>query len=224
LNDMSEKRVYHPPNLSKGPFLSFGGAFILSMLIFLALPLTQLLSDLNKSATHEIVPAPSIPPPPAPPPEPPPEEEEEEEEEKPELQEEMQPLDLSQLDVALNPGVGDALNVGGAIGQFGITPNTIQMMDIFELKDLDNNPRRLVAIPPIYPFQFKREGIEGWVKLVVIIDERGKVIKATVKESSHREFERPSIEAVLQWKFEPGTKNGKAVKVRRIQPLSFKLS
>ncbi len=197
---------------------------MLTALIFLALPLTQLLSKLNKPPAHEIVAETSIPPPPAPPPEPPPEEEPEQEEEKPELQEEMQPLDLSQLDVALNPGVGDALNVGGAIGQFGVTPDTIGMMDIFELKDLDNNPRRLVAISPVYPFQFKREGIEGWVKLIVIIDERGKVIKATVKESSHREFEKPSIEAVMQWKFEPGTKNGKAVKVRRTQPLSFKLN
>ncbi len=221
---MSENKVYRPPSLNKGPFLSFGGALILSALIFLALPLTQLLSSLNKPPGHQVMNEVSLPPPPAPPPEPPPEEEEEEEEEKPELQEEVQPLDLSQLDVALNPGVGDALNVGGAIAQFGVTPDTIQMMDIFELKDLDNNPRRLVAIPPIYPFQFKREGIEGWVKLVVIIDERGKVIRATIKESSHREFEKPSIESVLQWKFEPGTKNGKPVKVRRIQPLSFKLN
>ncbi len=221
---MSKNKVYHPPNLNKGPFLSFGGALVLTAMIFLALPLTQLLSKLNKTGPHEIVTEASIPPPPAPPPEPPPEEEPEEEEEKPELQEEIKPLDLSQLDVALNPGVGDALNVGSAIGQFGVTPDTIGMMNIFELKDLDNNPRRLVAIPPVYPFQFKREGIEGWVKLIVIIDERGKVIKATVKESSHREFERPSIDALLQWKFEPGTKNGKAVKVRRIQPLSFKLN
>jgi len=221
---MNEKKVYRPPNPSRGLFISFGGALILSALIFLALPLTQLLSTLNKPTTHEVRPEPSIPPPPAPPPEPPPEEEPEEEEEKPELQEEMKPLDLSQLEVALNPGVGDALNIGGTIGQFGITPDTIGMMDIFELKDLDNNPRRLVAIAPVYPFQFKREGIEGWVKLIVIIDERGKVIRATVRESSHREFEKPSIEAVLQWKFEPGTKNGKPVKVRRIQPLSFKLN
>ena len=90
-------------------------------------------------------------------------------------------------------------------------------------EELDKDPRRLVAIPPVYPFPLKKKRIEGWVKLIVIIDERGKVIKATVKDSSHREFERPSIEAVLQWKFEPGIMNGKAVKVSRIQPLSFKL-
>jgi len=89
---------------------------------------------------------------------------------------------------------------------------------------IDYNPRLIIAVPPVYPFKFKREGIEGLVMLVVIIDERGKVIRATVKESSRKEFEKPAIEAVLQWKFEPGIKNGKPVKVRRVQPISFKLN
>ncbi len=141
----------------------------------------------------------------------------------PELEQELQPLDLSQLDVALNPGVGDALSMGNAILGFGVTPNTIAQMDIFELKDLDNDPQRIVAVAPVYPFQFKRDGINGWVKLIIIIDERGKVVNAVVESSSHREFEKPGIEAVLQWRFEPGTRNGKPVKVRRLQPITFRL-
>lgn len=221
---MSDKKVYHPPKLSKGPVVSFGGALVLSILMFLALPLTQLLSDLKKPEMREVANDVSIPPPPAPPPEPPPEEEPEQEEEKPELQQEMQPLDLSQLDVALNPGVGDALNVGSAVIGFGVTPDTIAQMDIFELKDLDNSPRAVVKVPPVYPFQFKREGIEGQVRLIIVIDERGFVIDVKVQSSSHKEFEKPAIEAAMKWKFEPGTKNGKPVKVRRILPIAFRLS
>ena len=190
----------------------------MALFIFLALPITQLLSERSSASTYTAIESISLPPPPAPPPEPPPEEED-----VPELQEEMQPLDLSQLDVALNPGVGDALNLGSAILGFGVTPDTIAQMDIFELKDLDNDPQRIIAISPIYPFQFKRDGITGWVKLIIIIDEKGKVLKANVQTSSHREFERPAIEAVLQWRFEPGTRNGKPVKVRRLQPISFRL-
>jgi len=220
---MSEREVYHPPKISQGPVLASSGAFVLAVLIFLALPLTQLLSDLSKKADRIVSADPSIPPPPAPPPEPPPEEEPEKEEDKPELQQEVKPLDLSQLDVALNPGVGDALNVGNAILGFGITPDTIAQMDIFELKDLDNNPRRIFAVGPVYPFKFKQEGIEGSVRLIIIIDEKGRVIEAKVQRSTNREFEKPAIEAILQWKFEPGTKNGRPVKVRRLQPIGFTL-
>jgi protein TonB len=221
---MSEREVYHPPKLSQGPVLATGGAFVLAVLIFLALPLTQLLSDLSKKPERVVVTDPSIPPPPAPPPEPPPEEELEKKEEKPELQQEMKPLDLNQLDVALNPGVGDALNVGSAILGFGVTPDTIAQMDIFELKDLDNNPRLLFGVRPVYPFQFKREGVQGLVNLKIIIDEKGRVIEATVIDTTHRDFDRSAIDAVLQWKFEPGTKNGRPVKVRRKQPIKFTLA
>ena len=42
--------------------------------------------------------------------------------------------------------------------------------------------------------------------------------------SSHREFEQPSIDAVLQWKFEPGVKDGRAVKTRMMLPLKFNLN
>ncbi len=218
------KNVYLPPRFDRIPIGPVAGAGVLAVLIFLALPLTQLLSNLQKDDKLIRVADVNIPPPDAPPPEPPPPEEEEVEEEKPELEEEMQPLDISQLDAALNPGFGDALNVGQAVWGFGITPDTIAQMDIFELKDLDNNPRRIFAARPVYPFQFKREGIEGSVRLIIIIDEKGNVIDAKIQRASHKEFIKPAVDAILQWKFEPGTKNGRAVKVRRIQPISFKLN
>jgi protein TonB len=96
-------------------------------------------------------------------------------------------------------------------------------MEVFGLKDLDKVPRRLFGPQPIYPFNFKKEGIEGTVKLIITIDEAGQVIDAKVKSSTAREFEQPAIDAVLQWKFEPGTKNERPVKARWIQPVGFTL-
>ncbi len=219
---MSDKLVYHPRDSKKNTSTSFGGALTLSALVFLALPLTQLLSGFSKPKPVIIADAPNIPPPPSVLPDPPPEDDPLPEPKKPELEEENTPLTLVQIEGLLHPGVGEALLPGQSF-DINDYPGTIENMT-FDLKDLNNHPRRIVAIPPIYPFQFKREGIEGWVRLIIIVDERGNVIKATIKESSHSEFEKPSIEAVLQWKFEPGTKNGKPVKVRRLQPLSFKLN
>ncbi len=218
-------RPYQAPPMSGGGsrVLSYLSASALAAFIFLSLPITQLLNGKGASANTIVADSVSIPPPPAPPPEPPPPEEELAEEDVPELEKELQPLELSQLDVALNLGVGDALNVGYALLGFGVTPDTIAQMDIFELNDLDNNPQRIVAIPPIYPFALKRDKINGWIKLIIIIDERGKVIKADVESSSHLEFERPGIEAIMQWRFEPGTHQGKPVKVRKMQGITFRI-
>ncbi len=85
-------------------------------------------------------------------------------------------------------------------------------------------PKRIYAARPVYPYQFKRESIEGWVRLVIIIDEKSIVIDARAPKATHRDFTKPAIRAVLEWKFEPGIKDGKPVKVRRVQPISFKLN
>lgn len=222
---ISDWRPYQAPAIGGSTrFFSFAGGLSMALLILLVLPITQMLSEKGAPAASTIVmESVSIPPPPAPPPEPPPPEEELAEVDVPELEKELQPLDLSQLDVALNPGVGGALNMSNSLLGFGVTPDTIAQMDIFDLKDLDNDPKRIVAISPIYPYTFKRDKINGWIKLIIIIDERGKVIKADVESSSHREFEKPGIEAVLQWCFEPGTRDGKPVKVRKRQGITFRL-
>ena len=60
--------------------------------------------------------------------------------------------------------------------------------------------------------------------LAMLYDEEGNVIEARVQRASHREFARAAIDAVLQWKFEPGTRNNKPVKVERIQPFSFNVA
>lgn len=218
------KRSYPPPDLNRQPSGPMGSALALSGLILLAIPLTQLLSDLETEDTTIKLMEVSLPPPDTLPPEPPEPPEEEEEEEEPEFEQEAEPLDLRQLDVQMNPGIGDALGMGQTVTAFGVTPDSISQMKIFELRDLDNDPRRIFAARPVYPFQFKREGIEGWVRLIIIVDENGNVIEGKLQRASHKEFVKPALDAIMQWKFEPGTKNGKPVRVRRIQPISFKLN
>ena len=99
------------------------------------------------------------------PPEPPEEEEEEIEIEKPELAQEIEPLQLNQLDFALNPGVGDALGFGSGVLGFEISPDSIAQMDVFGIDDLDESPRRIFAVQPVYPLQLRREHIAGSVTL-----------------------------------------------------------
>ena len=95
---------------------------------------------------------------------------------------------------------------------------------VFDVSEVDQDPKRVATVRPVYPLNLKMREIEGWVRLFVVIDETGNVVKAQAQRFSHSDFVRPAIDAVLKWKYEPGYKDGMAVKVRRIQPISFKLN
>jgi len=76
---------------------------------------------------------------------------------------------------------------------------------------------------PVYPEMARHTGVEGivWVKLWV--DERGDARKAVVIQSDHEIFNQASIDAAIQWKFEPARLRGKPVAVWVTLPMKFKL-
>jgi protein TonB len=96
---------------------------------------------------------------------------------------------------------------------------------IFNLADLDQIPtNRGVRQQPQYPFEMKRNGINGEVVLQFIVDLNGTVRDVEVIKSTHREFEKPAMDAVYKWQFRPGRKGGKAVNTRMQIPINFTLS
>ena len=52
-------------------------------------------------------------------------------------------------------------------------------------------------------------------------DETGRVVNPRVEKASYPEFEKPALEAVRQWKFEPAIKGGKRVSCRMRVPFRF---
>lgn len=196
--------------------------FVVTAFLFLALPLTQLISVFSHSGEPAVSNDFALEPPPPPPEEPPPPPEEEKEEEKPELETKPNPLSLAQLEVALNPGNGGASGDFG-FGSFNADIKALDEMDIFELADLDTKPRPRNRIAPVYPTELRKRGITGWARIIFIVDENGRVRYPRIDSSSQPEFEKPCLDAVLQWTFEPGLKDGKAVKTRMMLPLRFSL-
>ncbi|MBE2213544.1 MAG: energy transducer TonB [Opitutaceae bacterium] len=83
----------------------------------------------------------------------------------------------------------------------------------------DKPPVPTKTPPPTYPASLK--GVNGMVAVVVIIDESGSVVDATVTKSSDPAFENPSIEAIKRWKFKPAEKDGQAVKAKVTIPVRF---
>jgi protein TonB len=97
--------------------------------------------------------------------------------------------------------------------------------DVFNLKDLDQQPQeRGVRARPNYPFEMRRQGVNGEVILRFVVDTNGDVRDVEVTRSSHREFESAAQQAVLKWKYKPGRKGGRAVATRMQIPIVFNLN
>jgi periplasmic protein TonB len=200
------------------------GASALTLGVFLVLPLLASLSaPAGPDTTLQTVSTTDLPPPP-PPPEPEPEKEDEPEEppEPPELVEETPPLDLSQLELALNAGMGG----GFATGDFALRLPTEgeegkkSAESIFSLADLDQRPRVIHQPSPTVPPQLKAKAPAN-VYIIFTVDQRGRVENPAVQSSSDPAFEQPALAAVRQWRFEPGKRGGEPVRFRMRVPITF---
>lgn len=191
--------------------------------VFLMLPFTQYISGSGRASTELRSVDVALPPPPPPPPEPPPSEEEKVEDTPPEMQRPPQQLSLSQMELALNPGVGDAFAGAFSFEGFGVQPDTVGDLAIFDVSDLDRVPRRTKTVPAIYPIDLKRARVQGEVTLIVVIDPNGNCKVERVAESTHREFVAPAIAAAEQCVYEPPQKDGQTVRARYSMRVPFRI-
>jgi protein TonB len=206
--------------------LSVSGGATLTLIFFLLLPLLQIIT--NQPATNLVlqsIDTANIPPPP-PPLEAAPEKESEPQEKPPELMEAAPPLDLAQLEVALNPNLG--VSDGWTAGDFVVKLNTFaggagageDVDALFSIADLDQTPRAIYQASPILNNELRKKA-PGTVYVLFIVNQIGRVENPVVQKSSDTVFENPALTAVKQWKFEPGKRNGKAVRFRMRVPISF---
>jgi protein TonB len=139
-------------------------------------------------------------------------------------------MSLGTLEDLLNPGAaggGDPfagsvdLASGGRIGGTGRPGGATDPESIFSVADLDQTPRPIFQAPPTYPLELRRRKVEGSVYVLFVVDETGRVVNPRVEKSTRPEFDAPALEAVRQWKFEPGSRNGQKVRFRMRVPLRF---
>ena len=207
-------KIYQPP---QGKGTGVAGIVLgigVSALLFLAIPLTQIFTEYEKQPEQIEAIEVATPPPPPPPEEPPPPPEPEEEEPPPELDTPPPPITLEQLDMALNPGTGGSLAGDFALPSFDVNQKDLGGLEIFDIGDLENKPQPKRQGSPRYPASARRRGLEGFALAEFIIDENGNVTSVEIKQSSDPVFDQPTIEAIRDWKFTPGEKDGRAVKTR----------
>ncbi|MCE2885280.1 MAG: energy transducer TonB [Planctomycetaceae bacterium] len=197
--------------------------------LMLVLPLLESITStppsdlmLQSIATANVPP----PPPPQAEEEKPEQEEQPQEAEPPKLAEDAPPLDLSMLELALNPGTGGAglggdfavrLPVGDAKGD---ADEAGGVDELFSMSDLDQKPRAIYQVSPQTNPKLQKAA-PATVYVLFVVDQRGRVESPIVQSSTDPQFEAPALAAVKQWKFEPGKRNGQAVKFRMRVPITF---
>lgn len=87
----------------------------------------------------------------------------------------------------------------------------------------DQPPQVISRVPPVYPYDQRRAGLQGEVLLEYVVRSDGRIDNVFVVRSNNPWFERPAIDAVLKWKFKPALKGGKPVNTRMQQPILFQL-
>jgi len=90
-----------------------------------------------------------------------------------------------------------------------------------DFRNLDRIPRATVRPVPFYPDSMRRNGTSGSVTLRFVVDTTGRVVTAEAMSWTHRDFVDPAVAAVLRWRFEPGTLNGRKVSFRMAVPIEF---
>lgn len=120
---------------------------------------------------------------------------------------------------------GDALSFasGGRIGGTGVAggPQENSMDSAFSLAEIDQRPRAVFQAAPLYPASLRSKKLEGVVTLIFIVDSNGRVGNPRVEKSTHPDFNKPALDAVKQWKFEPAVKGGKRVDCKMRVPIRF---
>jgi protein TonB len=200
-------------------------AAALTLTFFIVLPLMQTIS---KPPTDNLyvteVDLGQVEPPPPPPPEEEIEQEPEPEEAPPELMEEAPPLDISQLEMLLDPGIGSG-GFGGAdfaIKLGSMTPGggDDDLDAVFSLNDLDQKPRVTYQPGPRLTRQLRSKG-PAKVIVVFVVSEEGRVENPQVWKSDNPLFDRVALDSVKKWRFEPGKRSGKPVRFRFRVPIAF---
>ena len=85
-------------------------------------------------------------------------------------------------------------------------------------------PKVLSKTEPAYTLEARNAKIEGTVELSVEIDADGLAQNIEVTRSLDGGLDQSAVAAIQQWRFKPGEKNGKPVRVAAKIEVSFRLN
>ena len=94
----------------------------------------------------------------------------------------------------------------------------------FRSEGKPTQPRVILQRRPIYPFALRANGMRGEVVVDFVVDIEGRVRNAFVVRTLNPSFDDPALEAVAQWRFEPGRIGERPVNTHLQVPILFVLN
>ena len=218
------RKVYQPKSNFVGLPVAVAAAAGLAAILFCIIPFSHIVNKPGKTLELTKTRAVDLPPP----------EEEKldtppmEQERPPEAPPEPQLADSQQQQIPISADLEVAAGSGGALAGFGeiqalTAAQTIQDQT-FDVSELEKRPEAISQIAPAYPPELRKAKIEGLVTVAFVVDEDGRVQEPRVDNSSRPEFEKPALDAIRKWRFHPGEKDGKAVRIFTRVPVRFRVS
>ena len=92
-----------------------------------------------------------------------------------------------------------------------------------QARDVTTAPVLLHEVHPWYPAAAMAAKQQGRVALAITVKPNGTVGKVHVTQHLSKELDSAAVKAVKEWRFKPGTKNGKPVPVDTTAELTFTL-
>ena len=89
--------------------------------------------------------------------------------------------------------------------------------------DVVSQPVRIWAVNPVYPDVARAAQIEGDVLVLAVIGPDGRVTQAEIVRSVHPALNEAARQAVLQYRYTPGLRNGVPATFKIQVPISFRL-
>ena len=111
-----------------------------------------------------------------------------------------------------------------------ISPGTQQMLDnlksnitIYHTKDLDNKPKILFQVNPIYPGNLRADRVTGKALIRYFIDADGRVQLPEIVTATNDDFAWAALTAVSHWRFESPLKEANKVIILTETLIRFEL-
>ncbi|MCD6526155.1 MAG: TonB family protein [Desulfuromonas sp.] len=126
------------------------------------------------------------------------------------------------LNLQLQPEIPSSLG-GVAMPEVQLT-RLEPVPSVFDSAALDRPLTPLAQSPFIYPLRAKRLGIEGWVRVKMLISTTGDVEQVQILEAQPKDMFESTVErGVRGWRFTPGTIDGEAVRSWVVTTIRFEL-
>jgi TonB family protein len=110
-----------------------------------------------------------------------------------------------------------------AIGTLGLQKGNAQSDQVYKVGGDVTQPHVIYKVDPAYTDEAGQAKIEGTVMLKVVIGTDGLAHDISVVKGLDAGLDGKAAEAVQQWRFAPGTKNGEPVAVQATIEINFRL-